>query len=50
MATMATDRFTRIAYTLAKPRKPISARTCRFQTQPSTGHQLVVAGRGRTLA
>ena len=29
MTTMATDRFTLMAYTLTKPRKPIKAKTWR---------------------
>jgi hypothetical protein len=33
MATIATDRLTRIAYTFAKPRKPSSPRICRAFTQ-----------------
>lgn len=34
MATIATDRFTRIAYTLAKPKKPIMPSTVRLLIHP----------------
>lgn len=34
IATIATDRFTRIAYTLAKPRKPMMPSTVRLLIHP----------------
>lgn len=34
IATIATDRFTRIAYTLAKPRKPMIPSTVRLLIHP----------------
>lgn len=34
IATMATDRLTRMAYTLAKPKKPMMPRTVRLLIHP----------------
>lgn len=42
MATIATDRFTLIAYTLANPRKPIIPRTVRLLIHPVVSSSVFV--------